>query len=426
MGRRTVNQFEMARLGRHVRNNHRRRDRLRDNNIRRLLLNLEEQRITISEFLVVAANYFNPLRDEDDELQINEDEINGNLDDIRAAYALIINPIVPAAPVPAAAGGAVAPVAAAPVAAAPVAAADATVGAIPAADGGPADAVVAPVINAIAAAVPVGAIAVAPVDANFAPVGAAVLAVGAAIAPVGAAVPAVGAAVPAVGAAIAPVGAAVPAVGAAVPAVGAAVLAPFDPVNVVNPPQRGRPRGRPRLVGGNRQARARGRNRGAAVAPPRQARNPNPPRGQQELDDSGSDDGGNMDAFRRNLDRLFEREHARFLERRRARDERFQQLRQMEEDMDFDHPYLNHIQDPINAPANPNLGMDIEPVNLVNGCTICYAEEAEYGLNTCPHRFCLTCINRFQPKICPHCRQIFQFHLEPNVFYNPPLAAENE
>jgi hypothetical protein len=337
----------MARLGRHVPNNHRRRDRLRDNNIRRLLLNLEEQRITISEFLVVAANYFNPLRDEDDELQINEEEINGNLDDVRAAYALIINPIVPAVPVPAAAGGAVAPVAAA-----PVAAADAAVGAIPAADGGPADAVVAPVINnAIAAAALVGAIAFAPVDANFAPVGAA----------------------------IAPVG-------AAVPAVGAAVLAPFDPVNVVNPPQRGRPRGRPRLVGGNRQARARGRNRGAAVAPPRQARNANPPRGQQELDDSGSDDGGNMDAFRRNLDGLFEREHACFLERRRARDERFQELRQMEEDMDFDHPFLNHIQDPINAPANPNLGMDIEPVNLVNESTICYAEEAEYGLNTCPHR----------------------------------------
>jgi hypothetical protein len=50
------------------------------------------------------------------------------------------------------------------------------------------------------------------------------------------------------------------------------------------------------------------------VALPRQARNANPPRGQQELDDSGSDDGGYMDAFRRNLDRLFEREHARFLE----------------------------------------------------------------------------------------------------------------
>ena len=34
----------------------------------------------------------------------------------------------------------------------------------------------------------------------------------------------------------------------------------------------------------------------------------------KKLDDSGSDDGGYMDAFRRNLDRLFEREHARFLE----------------------------------------------------------------------------------------------------------------
>ena len=38
---------------------------------------------------------------------------------------------------------------------------------------------------------------------------------------------------------------------------------------------------------------------------PRQALNANPPRGQQELDDSGSDDGGYMDAFRRNLDWLF-------------------------------------------------------------------------------------------------------------------------
>lgn len=58
LGRRTVNEFEMARLVRHVRNNQRRRDRLRDNNIRRLLQNLKEQRITISEFVVVAVNFF--------------------------------------------------------------------------------------------------------------------------------------------------------------------------------------------------------------------------------------------------------------------------------------------------------------------------------------------------------------------------------
>jgi hypothetical protein len=61
---------------------------------------------------------------------MNEEEINGNLDDIRAAYALIINPIVRAAPVPAAAGGAVTPVGA-------VVAADAAVGAISAADVAP-------------------------------------------------------------------------------------------------------------------------------------------------------------------------------------------------------------------------------------------------------------------------------------------------
>jgi hypothetical protein len=48
----------MALLVRHVRNNQRRRDRLRDNNIRRLLQNLKEQRITISEFVVVAVNFF--------------------------------------------------------------------------------------------------------------------------------------------------------------------------------------------------------------------------------------------------------------------------------------------------------------------------------------------------------------------------------
>ena len=58
---------------------------------------------------------------------MNEEKINGNLDDIRAAYALIINPIVVAAPVPAAAGGDVTP----------VGAVGAAVGAIAAADGGP-------------------------------------------------------------------------------------------------------------------------------------------------------------------------------------------------------------------------------------------------------------------------------------------------
>ena len=60
---------------------------------------------------------------------------------------------------------------------------------------------------------------------------------------------------------------------------------------------------------------------------------------------------------------------------------------------------LNHIQGPFHAPANPNLCMDMEPVNLANECSICYAEEPEYGLNTCPHHFCLTCINRFQPQL---------------------------
>lgn len=118
------------------------------------------------------------------------------MDAVRAAFARIINPIVPA-----------------------VAAADAPDGVIVAA--------VAPF-----AAAPAGAIA--PALAPFSVVAAA---------PVGV-----------VAAAVEPV------LGVAVtvaPAVAVAGLAPFDPIRVaLNPPQRGRPRGRPGLIGGNWQVRA--------------------------------------------------------------------------------------------------------------------------------------------------------------------------
>jgi hypothetical protein len=51
----------------------------------------------MSEFLVVASNYFNPIRDKKP-IQINEQDINGNVDGVRAAFAVIIAPLA-AAPV---------------------------------------------------------------------------------------------------------------------------------------------------------------------------------------------------------------------------------------------------------------------------------------------------------------------------------------
>lgn len=106
--------------------------------------------------------------------------------------------------------------------------------------------------------------------------------------------------------------------------------------------------------------------------------------------------------FRRNLEQLFENEHARFLARWRDRDER-ERIRQL----DFDHPERDHIVAPNNAPANVNLFADADPVILADPCTICFAEEANYGLDRCIHRFCLTCIRRFQPQVCPVCRRAF-------------------
>ncbi len=177
-------------------------------------------------------------------------------------------------------------------------------------------------------------------------------------------------------------------------------LAPlFDPVG--NHPQqrgRGRPRGRPRLNGVNRAVRARGVNQGAA---PRRARG----RGQRQpivVNNSSSESEVDEEKqqFRRNLEELFENEHARFLARWRERDER-ERIRQL----DFDHPERDHIVAPNNAPANVNLFADADPVILADPCTICFAEEANYGLDRCIHRFCLTCIRRFQPQVCPVCRR---------------------
>lgn len=202
----------MARGGRLVRNAHRRRYRLRDANIRRLLQNLDESRITISEFLVVVSNYFDPIRDEDEEIKINQGEINENFDAIRVAFARTIDPIVPTVAPTAVPDGVII------VAAAPVVAVLA--GAIAPA--------VAPVRVVAAALFGIVAGAIAPAGVVAAAV-ALFLDVATAVAPVG------------------DVAVAVASAGSV------ARLAPFDAVRIaVNPPQWGRPRSRPRIIGLNR------------------------------------------------------------------------------------------------------------------------------------------------------------------------------
>ena len=128
----------------------------------------------------------------------------------------------------------------------------------------------------------------------------------------------------------------------------------------------------------NRAVRARGVNQGAA---PRGARS----RGQRQAivvnnSSSASEFDEERQQFRRNLEQLFENE-------------------------------IINIVAPNDAPANVNLFADADPVILADPCTICFAEEANYGLDRCIHRFCLTFIRRFQPQVCPVCRRAFVSHL---------------
>jgi hypothetical protein len=112
----------------------------------------------------------------------------------------------------------------------------------------------------------------------------------------------------------------------------------------------------------------------------------------------------------RRLQEMFDRQTAQHLRRRDEIMERLQQdrlRRQQEEEILFEEEVaMMEVPEEIPFLAyNPAAIREINPEVADGTCTVCLDNQADHSLRPCQHIFCLNCIDTLRVRICPLCRE---------------------